>query len=180
MKTIIIAGITRSGLTLTMQMLYAGGYPCFGEYPAFEGYEIGEIPFVKLIGKVIKVVDTHIQFPLKGEYYVIRLRRDYKQQAKSMCKFMNTIGLPVPASRETLRKLEKSFNSDYSKIDIWAKKQKGFLIMDFEEMILNPKRSAEKINEFTGQSLNTEKMIKVVAKRNTECYPTMMELDFLK
>ena len=30
---IIVIGIARSGLTVTMQMLEAGGYPCEGHYP---------------------------------------------------------------------------------------------------------------------------------------------------
>lgn len=40
---IIVTGIARSGLSLTMQMLHAGGIPCAGEPPAFEPYPLGQI-----------------------------------------------------------------------------------------------------------------------------------------
>ena len=88
---LIVPGIARSGLTVTMQMLNAGGYPCVGEYPAFEKYNIGDIPWEECVGKAVKVVDTHIQFPPEGRYKVIFLTRDIKQQVKSQCKFLKFI-----------------------------------------------------------------------------------------
>ena len=179
MKTIIVAGITRSGLTVTMQMLQAGGYPCFGEYPAFENHELGKIPFKELHGKAIKVVDTHRQFPPPGDYYVIRLRRNYTQQAKSICKFINLFTTVLPNTRKAIREIERQLPKEYLKIDAWAKKQTAVMTLDFENIILSTKQSAEKIKEFTGESLDIEKMCGVVFKRETDCYPTMLEAQFV-
>jgi hypothetical protein len=178
MKTVIVAGITRSGLTLTMQMLHAGGYPCAGTYPAFEDYPLGRIPFGQCTGKAIKVVDTHTQLPPTGEYYVIRTSRDYKELSKSMRKFLNlTTGRSL--SREDMRKMEKSLPYDYYQIDSWAKKQKGLLVLDFEEMILQPEDVALKIAEFIQHPLDIQKMVDTVVPRHPDCYPTMLELNFL-
>ena len=178
MKTLIIAGITRSGLTLTMQMLHAGGYPCAGEYPAFEGFGIGQIPWDKCFGKAIKVVDTHMQFPPPGEYSVIRLRRSHKQQAKSQMKLINVL-CDIPVTRAGTRAMEQSLPKDYSKIDAWAAKQKELLTLDFEELILEPNLAALKLIEFTGAILDIDKMMAVVVKRGTDCYPTLLESTFL-
>lgn len=95
MKTVLVCGCARSGLSLTMQLLYKGGYPCFGEYPAFEDYEIGQINYTENIGKAIKLVDTQLQFPPTGAYYVIVLHRDFKEQAKSTVKFLRALGMPT-------------------------------------------------------------------------------------
>ena len=54
MKTIVVAGFARCGLTLTMQLLDAAGLPCRGRYP---DYEIaGDIPWGHAKGKVVKLV----------------------------------------------------------------------------------------------------------------------------
>lgn len=178
MKTILISGITRSGLTLTMQMLNAGGYPCFGEYPAFEGYELGKIPFNECSGMAIKAIDTHLQMPPPGDYHVIRLRRNYKQQAKSMVKFLNEVA-NIPQTREFVKEIEKSLPKDYIKIDRWAQKQAGLLILDFEELILHPLVAAKKLHDFVGHPLNIKKMVACVKTRDTNCYPTMIEYEFI-
>lgn len=173
MKTIIIAGITRSGLTATMQMLDAGGYPCAGKYPSYEGFDIGEIPFKDLQGKAIKVVDTNMQFPPTGDYHVIRLRRNYKQQAKSMHKLLSTQIMHLPKS--AIAKMEKSLPKDYVAIDAWAKRQKGLLELDFEEIITNPLAAAKKIATFIEYPLFIDRMAAVIKERSTDCYPTMLE-----
>ena len=172
MKTIIVAGCTRSGLTLMMQLLHTGGYPCFGTWPAFENYELGCIPFSKVNGKAIKLVDSHLQFPPQGDYYIIRLRRDLKQQAKSIIKFMRLIGLP--ASNKHIPQIIDSTKRDYLKIDKWAKTQSGMIIVDFEDMINKPKEVLKRISEFIGYGLK-EAAISCVIERNTDCYPGMFE-----
>ena len=94
-KTIIVAGITRSGLTLMMQILHKGGYPCFGNWPAFEGYNFGLIPWTLAKRRSVKLVDAQKQLPPPGDYHVIRLRRDLKQQTKSIIKLMKALGISV-------------------------------------------------------------------------------------
>lgn len=178
MKTIIVAGIIRSGLTVTMQMLNAGGYQCFGAYPAFENYEIGKINWDEARGKAIKLVDAQLQFPPSGKYHVIRLHRNESEQAKSIAKFTSLI-VGHTISREDRRKIEKSLEPDYRKIDAWAKQQSALLNLRFEHIIRTPKYAAELIRDFVGVKLNIDKMVAVVEKRNPECYPTMMEEKFL-
>lgn len=173
MKTIIVAGITRSGLTMTMQMLNAGGYPCAGEYPAFEPYDIGEIPFEKLKGKAIKAVDTHLQFPPTGDYLVIRLKRNMTEQSKSIAKFIKIMGVHV--NRSEMKQMKKNLPKDYAKIDAWAKRQKECLDISFEEILANPKGAAELIEHYAGTKLDTEKMANVVVKRGAECYDGLLE-----
>ena len=113
-KTVIVAGITRSGLSLMMQMLHKGGFPCYGTYPAFEDYQVGQIDYHEARHKAIKLVDSHNQLPPPGDYYVIRMRRNLDQQIKSLMKFMRIMGVPVLGSDR--RKLKRSVIRDYKKI----------------------------------------------------------------
>lgn len=168
---IIVAGITRSGLTLAMQMLHAGGYPCAGSYPAFEEYPTGDAPWGELQGKAVKLVDAHLQLPRDGDYSIIRLHRNMKEQAKSFNKFISVMGFP-PKKKKILI---KSFIRDYKIIDRWAKRH-NCLRMHFEDMINNPAKSSQKIAEWCPQDLDIKKMESCIIKRSPDCYPTFLEL----
>lgn len=173
MRTIIIAGITRSGLTATMQMLNAGGYPRLGTYPAFEEHAIDNINFEKEAGKAIKTIDTHHHFPPTGEYYVILLKRDHEQQAKSIIKFLRMMG--IPAQKRDLLNIKKSIQPDYNKILSWAKRQKAYIEIRFEDIIMKPYLTAAKIENFVGKELNVLAMAEIIIERSPNCYPTMLE-----
>lgn len=173
--TLVIAGITRSGLTVTMQMLQAGGYPCAGEYPAFEPFDISRIPWSDCDGLAVKLVDAHLNLPPPGDYRVIRLVRDPKQQARSLNKFIGVVtGLPpVPVPV-----LVRSFKQDYKAIDRWASRHPT-LRMRFEDIITDPAATSKRIAAFTGKQLDTQKMAEVVIARDPECYPTLLEAKML-
>jgi len=175
-ETIIVAGITRSGLTLTMQMLHAGGAECFGEYPAFEGYELGNLPYDKAKGMAIKAVDTQHQIPPPGDYTVIYLRRNLKQQAKSQNKFFGMLGFPHAKPRLLI----KSNKKDYKKIDRWVYAQNRFIEIFFEAIIENPRLIATRINNFVGPELNIDKMVEAVKPRGPECYDGILEAEIIR
>jgi len=171
---IIVAGITRSGLTLVMQMLNAGGFPCEGDYPSFEEHPFGEVPWGECFGKAVKLVDAHLQLPPPGNYKIVRLARNLKQQAKSFNKFTKIFGMPsAPVAL-----LIKSFKRDYITIDKWAQ---GYpvLRLGFEAIILDPTKAAEKLAEFIGVPMAIRAMAKTVIKRGTDCHPTMLETEMV-
>jgi len=171
-KTIVVAGICRSGLSLTMQMLYAGGYPCVGTPPAFEEYPVGTIPWNQVRGKAVKVVDTHIQFPPDYvECDVLRLYRKPEEQAKSFNKFMGAFGYPPLR----LERIIQSYKEDYEKIDDWCRNKRTFH-PHFEGLIDGTELLVKEICHWIGDdSLDQKKMIDCVVKRSSRCYPGMLE-----
>ncbi len=183
--TIIVAGMTRSGLTLTMSMLQAAGVECAGEYP-FEPYQIGEIPWAQMHGKAVKVVDTQNQIPPKqhGPYHVILLKRDFKEQAKSIEKFIRFFGQNIPAHAKG-NVIVKSLEADYKEISSWARKQERCEIVKFEDLIDFPEIKAHSIyslvsgGDMVRQEI-LEKMAAVVVKRSAKCYPTMLETELIE
>jgi hypothetical protein len=174
-KTIIVAGITRSGMTLMMQILYAGGYPCYGKMPSFEHLSID---YSETRGKAIKLVDTHRRFPPVDEYYVIRMHRNIKEQAKSIIKFGNYFDMNVSTIDENNKILIKSLKHDYRIIDSWAEKQKKVVHIDFETLINKPKEAIEKIERQFDIKLLPE-AITAVIPRNTDCYDGLLEFKMI-
>ncbi len=175
MNTVIVAGLTRSGLSLTMQMLCAGGYPCKGEPPAFECYSIGEIPWDQCSGYAVKSVDTQLEIPPDGDYRVILLRRNMEEQAKSMNKFMGAFGV-LPMS---ILQLTCSFQRDYEIIYEWASNYPT-MVLDFEKLVTEPLVAAASIQEFIGVPLNRDSMAECVIERGPECHPTLLEFKLLE
>ena len=174
-STVIVAGITRSGLSLTMQMLSAGGYPCKGEWPAFEPFQIGRIPWSECKGFAVKLIDPQRRFPPPGDYRIIRLSRDLREQAKSFNQFNAAFGFPpVPAGR-----LIKSFKRDYRVIDKWARRHRT-MRLDFETIITDTTHAAEMISTFVRAELDIEKMVACVVVRNPECHPGLLELSLIQ
>ena len=172
---IIVAGIARSGLTATMQMLHAGGYPCLGKYPAFEPFTLGNIKWDLASDKAVKSVDTQLQFPPRGKKYkVILLSRDFKQQAKSTNKFLNVIGVPSIKTSALVRSIKR----DYAIINKWALKQRSF-VLKFEDIINKPVETAGIISIFSGSNLKVNKMADVIIARTSDCHPEMLELDMI-
>lgn len=172
-ETVIIAGVTRSGLTATMQMLHAGGFPCAGTHPAFEDFPMGQTPWSECHGKAVKLVDSHHHFPPTGDYRVIRLQRNLTEQAKSFNKWCRLLfgaaGAPLP-------RVVASLERDYRIIDEWASQQKAVLRVHFEDIVACPRLVAQTISSFVGTDLDVEAMVKVIVPRNAKCYPGLLEL----
>lgn len=172
---IIVAGITRSGLSLTMQMLAAGGYPCAGTFPDYEPFPIGQIPWSGIDGMAVKLVDAHRQLPPVGpKYRIIRLNRNKTEQARSINKWMAAF-FHLSANVSVLL---GSLRRDYETIDAWASEH-DTLVLEFESIIKSPRESAERIVEWLGCPLDIDEMVKAVKPRGVECYQGLLELELI-
>lgn len=168
---VIVAGITRSGLTATCQMLAAGGMLVTGEYPAYEPYTLGGVPWGTINGQVVKLVDSHWHFPPKGTYAVIRLKRDLQQQYRSLVKFGGLFTDVKPNRKQIMRSLKR----DYQVIDEWAKKQRKMIVVEFERIIEHPRVVASELSNFLGVDLNVDAAAAVVMNRSTDCHAEVLE-----
>jgi hypothetical protein len=178
-ETLIVTGVTRSGTSLTMQMLHGGGVPVFGQYPSYEDFDPLGINWGKLHGKAIKLPDIHNWFPPTGNYKVILLKRNCTEQARSMKKFMKAAMMPVNAI--SINSIEKSIVADMRKIRSWASKQKGGLFeIEFENIINDPLETSKKINAFLGGYCNVMAMASQVVPRETKCLKHMLEPQLIK
>lgn len=175
--TIIVAGCTRSGMTMTMQMLHAGGVPVQGEFPAFEPFEIDMIPWGQVQGTAVKLVDSHLQFPPTDRnpgYRVILTTRDITQQAMSQVKFLKAAGFHLAIDSKQLR---QSIIRDNATIRNWAEQQESMLHIPFERTLSEPAATARRIRDFIGPefSIDVDRAAAVVIKRSPKCYTGMLE-----
>lgn len=177
---VIVAGITRSGLTMVMQMLEAGGMPCHGEWPAFEPSEIGCIPWHQLDGKAVKLVDAHMHAPYGDvpPFQVIRLQRDRREQVKSICKFLDAVASPLLTAGVDQKAMGKQIKRDYRVIDDWARRHPN-MTLRFEDVIRDPLKAAIGLKHFVRADLDHRKMAMAVMDRSPRCHERLLELEMI-
>ena len=179
-KTIyVVSGLPRSGTSMMMKMLEAGGLPPvtdnertadednpkgYYEFERVKKMSEGDVAWVKdAPGKVVKVISYLLQhLPPGYDYKVIFMRRAMPEILASQKKMLINRGEPTDkVSDEELtvlydKHLEKTFN--------WLNQQKNFSYMeaDYNQMLKNPGVLLPQIKAFLGNNLNFEKMAEVV------------------
>lgn len=177
-RTIVVAGCTRSGMSVTMQMLHAGGAPCAGTFPDFEPYPFGRTPWDEAKGLIVKLVDSHRHLPPPGDYDVIRLSRGYQDQARSHNKWGRAMFAGLPKIDE--EKLVRMLIRDYEVIDQWIAKQQRSFLLEFRDICRETRRTAERLAEFIGRELDIDAMVAAVIPRTEAVHDRLLELELLE
>lgn len=180
---VIVAGFGRCGMSVTMQILYAGGIGCTGTWPDFESEAVDHGPIQmsflqRFPGRAVKVINPHLATlpPGFSPYVLIWCDRDPKEQAKSWAKFSrHMMGIEVPrAKRDDLQAaLERDRKLCMLDVKIFGLVQpQNKLILKFEETIRRPERAAERIADFLKPwfpRMNRPAMAKTVVERDPRC-----------
>ncbi|HVW08258.1 MAG TPA: tetratricopeptide repeat protein, partial [Bryobacteraceae bacterium] len=176
-EVVIVCGLPRSGTSMLMQMLVAGGVPAVtdGIRSADEDNPRGyfELEAVKQMangapwledarGKVVKIVAPLIpHLPDGVPCRVLLTERDISDIIASQRQMMTRRGRSVSETPARLARLK----SEYLRLIVWTK---GFLAsrpdtkllcLDRNAVIRDPRRAAEAINRFLGGNLDVERMI---------------------
>ena len=174
----IVSGLPRSGTSLTMQMISAGGIPPLidrirtaDEDNPKGYYEFEPVKKTKQdpswikdgIGKVVKMVHLLLlDLPLDHEYRVVFTQRDLDEVFKSQNimlerKGKNADDIPkdrlVPMYRMQIHKVQEHMRKHAEHFK--------FIDIDYNEIIKGPKPHVEKMSAFL-DGLDTEKMLEVV------------------
>jgi hypothetical protein len=168
-----------------MQMLAKTGIATTGEYPAFEDERINLPSTASLFagewkGKAIKVIDPHrCDLHLDG-CRIIWLRRNERQQARSISKFGHMLAGVPEYTRTQLRRLERSLIEDGHKCkQLLRKHAKGpWMELNFDDLVTEPQKSVQRLAEFVGG--DAEVMAAVIRNRKPECYPGLLEMELLR
>lgn len=185
--TLIVAGLGRCGTSLVMRMLDAAGVPTVGEFPGWEDGHAQRLledrpdEWAKLIkGKAVKVLDAHRwRMPDLGEYDLIWLFRDPREQAKSMVKLLSMAFTMIQPDRKTIRTIARSIEHDtpaaLKSIRSWGRERRG-LAFRFEAIIESPISTAHAIcSGFGIDRIKVDEMAAQVVKRPPTCLPYMLE-----
>ena len=172
----IVSGLERSGTSMLMQILHAGGIPCAfdNSRPADEfnpkGYyelEGGKIinklieknfPIKKYKGRFIKITSYGLKFLPKGKYKIIYSERDFDEILDSMERMMKKKEKNRVESKKNLIKLNNMI-----KKEIQEKKETDVLFVNYNNILKNPKQNIKKILDFLNLPYNNlDKMVKAV------------------
>jgi hypothetical protein len=174
----IVSGLPRSGTSLMMQVLEAGGLPILtddireADSDNPKGYY--EFERVKQVaqdhawlkdarGKGVKMVSALLlDLPNTFTYRVVFMRRKMDEVLASQKTMLQRSGKPPDAISD--EKMAALFRKHLSQVEKWLSEQPNVqvLYVSYNEMIADPIKEIERIGQFLGNELDTDKMISVI------------------
>jgi len=174
----IVSGLPRSGTSLMMQMLAAGGLPILsdGERKAdtdnprgyLEWERIKQLPkdpacIAEGEGKVVKVISQLLlSLPSSHEYRVIFMQRPLPEVLKSQDEMLKRRG-NAPGGGDNSA-IEEAFQRHLVEVNRWltGKSNIAVLRVHYHRVLREPQPTAEAIAEFLKVPLNVEAMTQQV------------------
>lgn len=174
----IVSGLPRSGTSMMMKMLEAGGVPVVADHlrTADEDNPKGYYEFerVKQIehdkawlpeaqGKVVKMISELLRhLPADFNYRVVFMRRKIEETLASQKQMLVRRGQPTDLISP--EKLAELFQRHLERTMAWLAQQPNFatLYVEYAEVMQNAAAQAERLNAFLGNTLQVENMISVV------------------
>ena len=176
---VIVSGLPRSGTSMMMKMLEAGGVPAItdGLREADEDNPLGYYEFepAKKIkadsswledarGKAVKMVYQLLyDLPTTGfEYRVLFMRRALPEVLASQRKMLERMGKDPNAVPDEV--MARMFRSQLAKFEAWVAEQPSFRILDidYNAMMADPEQPILAINDLLGGDMNVDAMRGVI------------------
>ena len=174
----IVSGLPRSGTSLMMQMLTAGGLPAVsdGERRAdidnpkgyLEWERIKQLPkdpslINEAEGKVVKVISQLLfSLPAGHDYRVIFMQRPLPEVMASQDEMLRRRGTYDAAVDNSA--VVNAFRDHLYKIHSWLSSQPHIAVLrlPYHDVLNQPRESSEKIKDFLGVELRLEAMTRQV------------------
>ena len=176
---VVVSGLPRSGTSMMMKMLEAGGLPPLTDnlrtadidnpkgYYEFE--RVKQLPkgdtawLPEAQGRAVKAIAALLpHLPSNYTYKIIFMRRALPEVLASQKQMLVRRGEdPDKVSDADLTRL---FEKHLAQVDAWIASQPNIarLDADYNQLLKDPAPLAHAINDFLGGTLNVEKMIEVV------------------
>jgi hypothetical protein len=169
----IVSGLPRSGTSMMMQVIEAGGVPALTDnlrtrdednpqgYYEFEPVKKTRedpswVPGAR--GKVVKMVYRLLyDLPDDQEYRVIFMRRNIDEVLASQKIMLQRSGKQGAAISD--ERLKELFVGELEKFEHWIATRKNFSILsvDYSDMVASPGEQCRRINEFLGGVLDGDR-----------------------
>ena len=176
---VIVSGLPRSGTSMMMKMLEAGGIPLLTDHLRtpdednpkgyYEFERVKRLPkgdtawLADAEGKAVKVISALLEhLPPTYHYKVIFMNRHMREVLASQRKMLIRRGEdPNKVSEEELARL---FQKHLRKVKNWLHAQPNIdvLEIDYNAMVVNPIPYVRQINAFLGGWLDEEAMAQIV------------------
>jgi hypothetical protein len=177
---IVVSGLPRSGTSMAMRMLEAGGVPIVTDelrgadednpHGYFELESVkdldkkGEDPvwLSQAHGKAVKIVSALLEhLPATHNYKVLFMHRDLQEVLASQSKMLTHRG---EDSEATDRQLRQAYESHLRKVRVLLRLRPQFdaAEISYADVVANPRREAERIGRFLGDRLDVRRMAEAV------------------
>jgi hypothetical protein len=176
----VVSGLPRSGTSMMMRMLEAGGIAPFsdGERAADvdnpEGYyeyervkQLETDPDKRWVrearGRALKVISFLLRhLPDENHYRVVYMRRHLDEVLKSQDKMLDRLGNPAPGG--DLEAMKEAYRNDIVSARLYARRQPFMELIEvhYAEAIADPARAARSVNAFLGGRLDEAAMAAAV------------------
>jgi hypothetical protein len=170
----IVSGLPRSGTSLMMQMLAAGGMPVLsdGQRAAdvdnpkgyLEWERIKQLPkepncIAEAEGKAVKVISQLLlSLPATHEYRIIFMQRPLAEVLASQEQMLRNRGVSENAA--TTSNVMRAFQDHLFKVNAWLNGKPNLRVMrvDYHHLLAEPREISEKLAQFLETNLNTTAM----------------------
>jgi len=175
---IIVSGLPRSGTSMMMKMLEAGGVALvidgvrtadednpkgYYEFERVKQLDKGDVEWVaEAQGKAVKVISALLEhLPPEYEYKVLFMNRKMPEVLASQRKMLERRGEKSEISDEKLAEL---LSKHVQQVKAWLARQPNFemLDLDYNAMLVDPEPWVDQITAFLGGELNARAMAQVV------------------
>jgi hypothetical protein len=178
---VVVSGLPRSGTSMAMKMLEAGGVPILADgirtpdvsnpkgYYEFEPVKALDKPHRAADlawlggarGKAVKIISFLLTYlPESYDYKVIFMRRDLHEAIASQNAMLAHRGEPVGAADDEIRRL---YEEHLEKVSRFLSHRSCFstLTVAYGDVVERPETEARRINDFLGGALDQAKMAAV-------------------
>ncbi len=174
----IVSGLPRSGTSMMMKMLEAGGLEIltdnirtadddnlqgYYEFERVKQLKEGDIAWVRESqGKVVKVISALLEhLPSENSYKVIFMEREMMEILASQRKMLERRGKTGNPAEDG--KFAELYGKHLEKVKIWLASQSNIrvLFVRYNDLLKEPAEYMTKVVEFLGITLNTAAMMEV-------------------
>ena len=175
----IVSGLPRSGTSMMMKMLEAGGIELltdgvrradadnpkgYFEYERVKALRKGDQAWLaEARGKAVKVISELLKWlPEEYEYRVVFMCRNIDEMLASQRAMLARMGKPSTEAEE--QKLAGLYRKHLQDIEAWLGERPNseVLYVTYGDLLADPANHLPRIREFLGRSLNIDSMAAVV------------------
>ena len=180
-SVVIVSGLPRSGTSMMMKMLEAGGQAIltdnlreadannpkgYYEFERVKQMKDGDLAWLSdAVGKVVKIVTGLIMFLPSGyNYKIIFMRRDLNEILSSQKKMLGRLGKEDDNIPDD--KMAKVYEEHLKEVRGWLIRQPNIetLYVNYNLIVKDPTEALNKVNDFLGGGMDVSVMAAVVDK----------------
>ncbi|HRP61724.1 MAG TPA: hypothetical protein PK400_00340 [Phycisphaerales bacterium] len=164
----VVSGVPRSGTSLAMQMLHAGGMPAITDASNPRGYF--EFEPVKQLradqqwlrgaaGKAVKIIHLLLtELPVDRDYRVLFMQRDLAEVVRSQAAMLERSGKTGGGLGEA--QLAQTYAGQVARVKSWLRERPCFRVMNvpYAELVKEPLAMSHAISDFLGGGLDVNAM----------------------